>query len=110
MKEYCGSCGLKGKKSRNSMHLICRNLISGSKVKAGLTGYAQVYGKYNTSPYDKLKMDLAYIEGYSLWLDIKIILMTIKVLFTRESSQGLSDDAADQLLRRGEKQQVRAKQ
>lgn len=80
------------------------------KVKAGLTGYAQVYGKYNTSPYDKLKMDLAYIEGYSLWLDIKIILMTIKVLFTRESSQGLSDDAADQLLRRGEKQQVRAKQ
>ena len=50
------------------------------KVKAGLTGYAQVYGKYNTSPYDKLKMDLAYIEGYSLWLDIKIILMTIKAV------------------------------
>ncbi|MBO6215133.1 MAG: exopolysaccharide biosynthesis polyprenyl glycosylphosphotransferase, partial [Lachnospiraceae bacterium] len=43
------------------------------KVKAGLTGYAQVYGKYNTTPYDKLKMDLTYIQNYSPLLDIKII-------------------------------------
>ncbi len=42
------------------------------KVKAGLTGYAQVYGKYNTTPYDKLKLDLTYIENYSVWMDIKI--------------------------------------
>ncbi len=42
------------------------------KVKAGLTGYAQVYGKYNTTPYDKLKLDLTYIETYSLKLDLKL--------------------------------------
>ena len=47
------------------------------KVKAGLTGYAQVMGKYNTTPYDKLKLDLMYIERQSLLLDLKIILMTI---------------------------------
>ena len=54
------------------------------KVKAGLTGYAQVYGKYNTTPYDKLKLDLTYIEKYSVWLDIKIILMTVKAVFRSE--------------------------
>lgn len=58
------------------------------KVKAGLTGYAQVYGKYNTTFLDKLKMDLLYIEKYSLWLDIQIILMTIKVVFMKESTEG----------------------
>lgn len=58
------------------------------KVKAGLTGYAQVYGKYNTLPYDKLKMDLMYIEQYSFLLDIKIILTTIKILFVKESTEG----------------------
>ena len=50
------------------------------KVKAGLTGYAQVTGVYDTSPYDKLKMDLMYIENYSLKLDLQIILMTIKIM------------------------------
>ena len=49
------------------------------QVKAGLTGYAQVTGVYDTSPYDKLKMDLMYIENYSLFRDIQIILMTIKI-------------------------------
>lgn len=58
------------------------------KVKAGLTGYAQVYGKYNTTFLDKLKMDLLYIEKYSLWLDIQIILMTVKVVFMKESTEG----------------------
>ena len=47
------------------------------KVKAGLSGYAQVYGQYNTTPYDKLKLDLFYIENYSLWKDINIIFLTI---------------------------------
>lgn len=61
------------------------------KVKAGLTGYAQVYGKYNTTPYDKLKLDLTYIENYSLWLDWKIIFMTVKILFQKESSEGVED-------------------
>ena len=56
------------------------------KVKAGLTGYAQVYGKYNTSPKDKLMLDLSYIENYSIVLDIKIILRTVLVLFTPDES------------------------
>lgn len=59
------------------------------KVKAGLTGYAQVYGKYNTTPYDKLKLDLHYIENYSFWLDIKLILMTFKIIFDKENTEGV---------------------
>ncbi len=59
------------------------------KVKAGLTGYAQVYGKYNTTPYDKLKLDLTYIENYSLWLDVKLILLTFKILFQKENTEGI---------------------
>jgi exopolysaccharide biosynthesis polyprenyl glycosylphosphotransferase len=62
------------------------------KVKGGLTGYAQIYGKYNTSPYDKLKLDLMYIENYSLLLDIKLILMTIKIMFTKESTEGFTQE------------------
>ena len=50
------------------------------KVKAGLTGYAQVTGVYDTSPYDKLKMDLMYIENYSARMDLQIILMTLKTM------------------------------
>lgn len=51
------------------------------RVKAGLTGHAQIAGKYNTSPKDKLVLDLMYIEKYSLWLDIKLILQTLTVFF-----------------------------
>jgi len=61
------------------------------KVKAGLTGYAQVYGKYNTTPYDKLKLDLTYIQNYSLLLDIKLIMLTLKVFFHKETSEGIED-------------------
>ncbi len=59
------------------------------KVKAGLAGYAQVYGKYNTTPYDKLKLDLAYIENYSVWLDFKLMLLTLKILFTPDATEGV---------------------
>ena len=59
------------------------------KVKAGLTGYAQVYGKYNTTPYDKLKLDLTYIENYSFLLDIKLMLLTFKILFQKENTEGI---------------------
>lgn len=59
------------------------------KVKAGLAGFAQVYGKYNTTPYDKLKLDLTYIENYSLWLDIKLMLLTLKVIFWPDSTEGV---------------------
>lgn len=62
------------------------------KVKAGLTGYAQVLGKYNTTPYDKLRLDLMYIEQYSFLLDLKLILMTIKILFIPESTEGVKDE------------------
>lgn len=58
------------------------------KVKGGLTGYAQVYGKYNTTAYDKLKLDLMYIQNYSLLLDIEIIFKTVKILFLKESTEG----------------------
>ncbi|NLL63297.1 MAG: sugar transferase [Ruminococcaceae bacterium] len=61
------------------------------KVKAGLTGYAQIFGKYNTTAYDKLKLDLYYIENYSIRVDIRLILMTIKVLFMRESTEGFDE-------------------
>ena len=61
------------------------------KVKAGLTGYAQIYGKYNTSAQNKLNMDLYYIEHYSVLEDIKLIAMTIKILFLRESTEGFSE-------------------
>lgn len=60
------------------------------RVKAGLTGYAQIYGKYNTSPLDKLNMDLIYIERYSVLLDVKLLIMTLKILFMRESSEAFS--------------------
>lgn len=59
------------------------------KVKGGLTGYAQIYGKYNTTPYDKLKLDLMYIENYSFRLDLKLIMMTLKILFLKESTEGV---------------------
>ena len=58
------------------------------KVKAGLTGYAQVYGKYNTSAYDKLRLDLVYIENYSLLLDARLIFQTVPVLFRKEATEG----------------------
>ncbi|MGN0594426.1 MAG: sugar transferase, partial [Hominimerdicola sp.] len=61
------------------------------KVKAGLTGYAQVMGKYNTTPYDKLKMDLMYIERQSFWEDMKIIIDTIKICFVPDATEGVSD-------------------
>lgn len=61
------------------------------QVKAGLTGYAQVYGKYNTTPYDKLKLDLTYIRNYSLLLDLKLIFMTPKILFLKESTEGVKE-------------------
>jgi len=61
------------------------------KVRGGLTGYAQLYGKYNTSAYDKLQLDLMYLENYSLLLDFRLILMTLKVLFLKESTEGFSE-------------------
>ena len=62
------------------------------QVKAGLTGYAQVYGKYNTTPYDKLQMDLIYVANQSLIEDLRLMLMTFKILFVPSSTEGVDAD------------------
>ncbi len=65
-----------------------------NKMKGGLTGYAQVYGKYNTTALDKLKLDLLYITNYSLLLDLQIIFETVKILVQKESTEGFSEEAS----------------
>jgi exopolysaccharide biosynthesis polyprenyl glycosylphosphotransferase len=62
-----------------------------TKVKGGLTGYAQVYGKYNTTALDKLKLDMIYILNYSFRLDLQIIFETVKVIFQKESTEGFDE-------------------
>lgn len=62
------------------------------RAKAGLTGMAQIYGKYNTSPKDKLISDLTYINEYSVWLDIKLIFRTLLVLLTPDKSTEAFED------------------
>ena len=62
------------------------------KVKGGLTGEAQVFGKYNTSPLSKLKMDLFYITNYSILLDLQILFETVKILVQKESTEGFTED------------------
>ena len=61
------------------------------QAKAGLTGYAQIYGKYNTTPYDKLVMDLMYIAHPSIVEDLKIMFATVKILFMPESTEGVAE-------------------
>lgn len=62
------------------------------QVKAGLTGYAQVYGKYNTPPYDKVQMDLMYIANQSLLEDFRLMLMTFKIMFVPSSTEGVDSN------------------
>lgn len=59
------------------------------QVKAGLTGYAQVYGKYNTDPLDKLKLDLMYINKMNVFMDLQLIFGTVKILFIKDSTEGV---------------------
>lgn len=63
------------------------------QVKAGLTGYAQVYGRYNTEPSDKLKMDLMYINNMSVFEDLRLIMATVQILFQKESTQGIESNS-----------------
>ena len=60
------------------------------KMKAGLTGYAQIEGRYNTTPEDKLMLDLMYIESFSVWEDIKLLFRTFTVFFKADSTQGFN--------------------
>ncbi|MBQ9424025.1 MAG: sugar transferase [Pyramidobacter sp.] len=62
------------------------------KVKAGLTGYAQVFGRYNTLFEDKVKLDLLYIQHFSLIFDFYIMISTIKVLFMPSSTAGVDEE------------------
>ena len=61
------------------------------QVRAGLTGFAQVYGKYNTTPYDKLQFDLMYINRMNIVEDLKIMFSTVKILFQKDSTEGIEE-------------------
>ncbi len=65
------------------------------KVKAGITGYAQVYGDYSTNPADKLMMDAMYIESYNILLDINLILLTVRTLFITDKTKGKTEEQAE---------------
>lgn len=71
------------------------------KMRGGLSGYAQVYGKYNTTALDKLKMDLIYINNYSLLLDVQLIFETFKILFQKESTEGFSEERQKKIMDEG---------
>ena len=70
------------------------------KIRGGLTGYAQIFGKYNTSSYDKLRLDLMYIENYSLLLDIRLIILTLRIIFSKDSTEGVDVAAENKKLAR----------
>lgn len=75
------------------------------KVKGGLTGFAQIYGKYNTTAYDKLKLDLMYIQNYSILLDIRLIFMTIKIMFMKESTEGFDEEVSKAIGKKGKEEE-----
>ena len=75
--------------TRYKMHLP--SFVYREKMKAGLTGYAQIEGRYNTSAEDKLMLDMMYIESFSIWLDVKLILRTFTVLMKKDSTQGFQN-------------------
>ena len=60
-------------------------------MKAGLTGYAQIYGRYNSSPYEKLEFDLMYINQMSLVTDLQLMFATVGILFTSDSTEGIPE-------------------
>ena len=67
------------------------------RVKAGLTGYAQIYGKYNTTFEEKVKMDMLYIENASLLMDFRLLLSTLKVMFIKESTEGFDQESVKEI-------------
>lgn len=79
------------------------------KVKGGLTGYAQIYGKYNTGPEDKIKYDLIYIHHYSLKLDLRLLLLTVRILFQKENSEGVEEGQISAVKARKEKENAENK-
>ncbi len=73
------------------------------QVKAGLTGLAQIYGRYNTEPYDKLRMDLMYINQMSFVKDLRLMLATVKILFMKESTEGTAEGQITAMVKKEEK-------
>ncbi len=80
------------------------------RVPGGLTGYAQIYGKYNTSAYDKLRLDLMYIEQQSLLLDLKLIMLTVRTLFQKESTEGFEEEKSRMIERENRKAKAKESQ
>ena len=76
---------------------IYPNFAFRTKVKAGMTGFAQIYGRYNTAPDEKLILDVMYIETFSIWQDVKLLLQTLKVVFLSTSTEGVSNDSVTAL-------------
>ena len=79
------------------------------QVKAGLTGYAQIYGKYNTAPYDKLEMDLMYINKMSFFEDLKLMFATVKILFIKDSTSGVENGQTTAVSREENKKEEKSK-
>jgi len=76
---------------------IYPNFAFRTKAKAGITGFAQIYGQYNTAPEEKLFLDIMYIETLSIWQDCKLLLQTLKVVFKKSSTEGISTDSTTAL-------------
>ena len=76
---------------------IYPNFSLRTKVKAGITGFAQIHGRYNTAPDEKLLLDIMYIERFSIWQDCRLLLQTIMVLFKPSSTEGVPDDSTTAL-------------
>ena len=76
---------------------IYPNFAFRTKVKAGITGFAQIYGRYNTTPEEKLFLDIMYIETFSILEDIKLMLQTVRVLFQASSTEGIEDGSTTAL-------------
>jgi len=81
---------------------IYPNFAFRTKVKGGITGFAQVYGRYNTTPEEKLFLDIMYIETFSILEDIKLMLQTVRVLFQGESTEGVDDGLTTAMWERDE--------